>query len=107
MVNIVMMYVANDPNLDTVIEAMNGLLSIVFLADFTYRLFTADSKSGYFIRQFGWADLLASLPFPQVKILRVFRLVRVFRSPSRIRHHEHRSQPDRRPSRRTRCSRCC
>ena len=28
---------------------------------------------------FGWADLLASLPFQQVKILRVFRLVRVFR----------------------------
>ncbi len=78
-VNIVMTYVADDPNLDTVIEALNGLLSIVFLADFTYRLATAGSKSSYFFRQFGWADLLASLPFPQAKILRVFRLVRVFR----------------------------
>jgi voltage-gated potassium channel len=78
-VNIVMKYVAEDPNLETVIEAMNWLLSIIFLADFTYRLFTAESKSGYFFRQFGWADLLASLPFPQAKILRVFRLVRVFR----------------------------
>ncbi len=78
-VNVVMMYVAEDPNLDTVIEAMNWLLSIIFLADFAYRLFTAASKSGYFFRQFGWADLLASLPFPQAKILRVFRLVRVFR----------------------------
>ena len=58
---------------------MNVLLSVIFLADFTYRLLTAESKSRYFFRQFGWADLLASLPFEQVKILRVFRLVRVFR----------------------------
>ena len=79
MVNVLMMYVADDPNLDTVIEAMNWLLSIIFLADFTYRLSTAASRSGYFFREFGWADLLASLPFPQAKILRVFRLVRVFR----------------------------
>jgi voltage-gated potassium channel len=30
-------------------------------------------------RQFGWADLLASLPLPQLKILRIFRLLRVYR----------------------------
>jgi Ion transport protein len=78
-VNIVMMYVASDPNLNSVINAMNWLLSIIFLGDFTYRLFTAGSKSRYFFRQFGWADLLASLPFTELKILRVFRLVRVFR----------------------------
>ena len=42
-------------------------------------MFTAESKSAYFFRQFGWADLLASLPFEQAKILRIFRLVRVFR----------------------------
>jgi hypothetical protein len=78
-VNIVLLYAVDDPNLDTVLFAMNALLSVIFLADFTYRLFTAESKSRYFFRQFGWADLLASLPFEQVKILRVFRLVRVFR----------------------------
>lgn len=78
-VNILMIRVADDPNIETVIIAMNGLLSVVFLADFVYRLFTAESKFRYFFRQFGWADLLASLPLPEVKILRVFRLVRVFR----------------------------
>jgi voltage-gated potassium channel len=30
-------------------------------------------------RQFDWADLLASLPFPQVKMLTVFRLIGVTR----------------------------
>jgi hypothetical protein len=79
LVNIVLMYVVADRNLDTVILALNGLLSAIFLGDFTYRLVTAPSQSAYFFRQFGWADLLASLPFPQTKLLRVFRLVRVLR----------------------------
>jgi Ion transport protein len=78
-VNIALMFAVNDDGLDTVILAMNGLISGIFLADFTYRLLTADSKSGYFFRQFGWADLLASLPLPQVKVLRIFRLIRVVR----------------------------
>ena len=58
---------------------MNALLSVILLADFFYRLVTAPSRSGYFFRQFGWADLLASLPFQQTKILRLFRLVKVYR----------------------------
>src|SRR4051794_16418911 len=77
--NLVLLYAVADPNLDTVITALNWLFSAVFLADFTYRLFTAESKTRYFFPQFGWADLLASLPLPQAKILRVFRLVRVYR----------------------------
>jgi voltage-gated potassium channel len=77
--NIVLLYGVRDPNLDSVLNVMNGLLSFIFLGDFTYRLLTAESKSQYFFRQFGWADLLASLPFEQFKILRIFRLVRVFR----------------------------
>jgi hypothetical protein len=79
MLNVILLYVVADPNLDTVITALNWLLSVVFLADFIYRLFTAEAKARYFFRQFGWADLLASLPLPQAKVLRVFRLVRVFR----------------------------
>ena len=58
---------------------MNGILSGIFLIDFTYRLLTAESKAHYFFRMYGWADLLASIPVQQVKILRVFRLVRVIR----------------------------
>ena len=72
-VNIVLLYAVDDPNLDVVLSAMNWLLSLIFLIDFTFRLFTAESKSRYFFREFGWADLLASLPFEQAKILRIFR----------------------------------
>ena len=45
----------------------------------SYRLKTAPSKSDYFWRNWGWADLLASLPFQQTKILRLFRLIKVYR----------------------------
>ena len=77
--NMVMRYVVSDESLDTVLLAMNALLTVILFADFVYRITTAPSRSTYFFRQFGWADLLASLPLLELKVLRVFRLVRVFR----------------------------
>ena len=65
--------------MDTVVLVMNAFFMPIFLGDFLYRLFTAESRFGYFFRNFGWADLLSSLPFAQFKILRVFRLWRVIR----------------------------
>jgi voltage-gated potassium channel Kch len=78
--NIVLMYAyLQDGNMQNVLSVMNALLSGVFMADFVYRISTARLKSGYFFRQYGWADLLASLPIAQLKVLRLFRLVRVYR----------------------------
>lgn len=79
-VNLVLVYaIAGDTALELVLSVMNALFSAVFLGDFIYRISTAPSAARYFFRGFGWADLLASLPFPQFKILRLFRLLRVFR----------------------------
>ena len=78
-VNLVLLYVVQDKSLGTVLTVMNGLFSVIFLADFIYRITTAPSPGAYFLKHFGWADLLASMPLEQVKILRLFRLVRVFR----------------------------
>jgi len=78
-VNLILLVAISDQGLNTVLYAINAILSAIFLIDFLYRLSTAESKSAYFFRGFGWADLLASLPFQRVKILRIFRLVRVFR----------------------------
>ena len=78
--NLILVYaVVSDPGLQQILNVMNLLFSAIFLADFTYRIFTAPSAGAYFFKHFGWADLLASLPFPQAKVLRVFRLVRVAR----------------------------
>ncbi|WP_401000615.1 ion transporter [Agromyces sp. GXQ0307] len=78
-VNLVLMYALADDALDTVLQVMNALFSAIFLIDFVYRLATAPQRGAYFFRHFGWADLLASLPFAQLKILRLFRIVRVVR----------------------------
>ena len=78
--NLVLVYAfAADPALQLILSVMNALFSVIFLGDFIYRMSTAPSSARYFFRGFGWADLLASLPFPQLKILRVFRLLRVYR----------------------------
>jgi voltage-gated potassium channel len=78
-VNLVLLYAAQDESLDTVLRAMNALFSMIFIADFLFRIFTAPSAGAYFFKHFGWADLLASVPLAQFKILRVFRLARVYR----------------------------
>lgn len=78
--NLILIYTnRQDENLQNVLYIMNALLSAIFMGDFIYRISTTPSRSGYFFRQFGWADLLASLPLPQLKILRIFRLLRVYR----------------------------
>ncbi len=77
--NLVLAYVADDPGIQDVLEVMNWLLSGVLLVDFGYRFATAPSRRGYFFRGFGWADLFSSLPFAELKFLRIFRLLRVYR----------------------------
>lgn len=77
--NLFLIYFVRDPSLDVVLQFMNLLLSLVLFFDFLYRMRKAPSKGQYFWREFGWADLGASLPLPQLKILRVFRLIKVWR----------------------------
>ena len=78
-INLILLLVVQDPSLETVLGVMNAIMFPIFLGDFFYRFFTAPDRKAYFFRHFGWADLLSSLPFQQVKIFRVFRLWRVIR----------------------------
>lgn len=68
-----------DQTTKDVVRIMDGFITVLFMADFLYRLFTAESKTEYFFKNWGWADLLASLPVQQLKIFRVFRIIKVFR----------------------------
>jgi voltage-gated potassium channel Kch len=77
--NLILMMIVKDQDLDYVLQIMNAPITIIFFIDFLYRLKKAPSKSAYFWRNWGWADLLASLPFQQTKILRLFRLIKVYR----------------------------
>lgn len=77
--NMVLAVAIQSEAMTAVLLVIDAILSVVLLGDFLYRLSTAQSRSGYFFRGFGWADLLASLPFAQLKFLRIFRLMRVYR----------------------------
>jgi voltage-gated potassium channel len=60
-----------------VVVIFQTAITTIFVVDFCYRLFTAESKSQYFLREWGWADLLACIP--TLRILRFFRIFRVYR----------------------------
>jgi voltage-gated potassium channel len=66
----------NGPARDVVV-LMDAFITPIFFIDFLYRFLTASSKPGYFLRGWGWADLLACIPL--FRILRLFRVVRVVR----------------------------
>jgi len=74
--NWVFYFVPTDDHVDNLLLSMNMLLSFIFLADFLYRLFTAESKRRYFFRQYGWLDLLSSVPSQVAKIARLGRVIR-------------------------------
>ena len=84
LVNLVLLVVLPESSAKGVVRFMDVPISLIFLGDFAVRLHRAPSRSAYFFHHWGWADLLASLPFPQVKVMRVFRLFRVIRLLRRL-----------------------
>ncbi|HVP95044.1 MAG TPA: ion transporter [Methanoregulaceae archaeon] len=60
-----------------VINIIDIGLTVIFIADFSYRMITAKSRSYYFIRDWGWADLLACVPM--FRIFRFFRIVKAYK----------------------------
>ena len=58
---------------------MDSVFSLAFMGDFLNRLFRAPSKSTYFVRGKGWLDLLGSLPFPVLRLIRIIRIARAYR----------------------------
>ena len=76
--NLVFIYVPGiDQDTRNVVEIINVFPTIIFLFDFGYRLTTAHSRPYYFIRDWGWADLLACIPF--LRFLRLFRIFKAYR----------------------------
>lgn len=77
--NLGMLILLRDQSLSYILELVNFVLTSFFALDFLFRFFTAPSKKQYLIHGYGWADFLSSLPFSQTNILRLFRLIKVYR----------------------------
>lgn len=59
---------------DEVLAIVDALNAVILLGDFFLRLRASRDKKRYFFVQWGWLDLLGSLPFHP--LLRLFRIVR-------------------------------
>jgi voltage-gated potassium channel Kch len=82
LVNIVIFLGPFDGPTKEIAGIVDLLLSLILLADFFGRLWLAEPWQDYFFRRRGFLDLLGSLPFP---VVRVFRVVRVYRGVVRVR----------------------
>ncbi len=77
--NIILYFVFDAKPILYVIGTIDTLISFIFLVDFIRNLHRAKSKREYFFKGLGFADLLASIPLPQFKILRLLRIIKVFK----------------------------
>jgi voltage-gated potassium channel len=66
-----------DPDAVNVVYIINVVLTLLFIYDFGLRLATAPDRSSYFLRDYGWTDLLAIIP--TFRIFRVFRIYKAYR----------------------------
>jgi len=74
--NIVLLLLPMSGSATDVVLIIDIPLCIVFIADFVYRYRAADSKRGYMLRGGGWLDLIGSLPFPGLRIARIYRVIK-------------------------------
>ncbi|MGH9280482.1 MAG: ion transporter [Acidimicrobiales bacterium] len=77
-VNIVLSVVPLSDAIHEVIRLVDAIFCAIFLVDFTIRMRRAASKRQYFFHQRGWLDLLGSLPFPGLRVARLFRMAKVW-----------------------------
>ena len=78
-VNIFIIWFTPSQAMDQVLVVVNFSLSFLLMTDFLYRFFTSPSKKGYFFKEYGWLDLLGSLPFTGLQLFRLFRVIRIIR----------------------------
>jgi voltage-gated potassium channel Kch len=76
-VNLVLAIAPFSAAVHNVVLIVDGVLCLIFLADFFLRLTRAPQKRTYLIDERGWLDLLGSLPFPGLRLARLFRMARV------------------------------
>jgi len=76
-VNMALAVAPLSPAVHNVVLTIDGVLCLIFLADFFLRLTRASRKRTYLIDERGWLDFLGSLPFPGLRLARLFRMARV------------------------------
>lgn len=82
--NLILEFLPINQDVKTLLLTIDVGLTPIFLFDFLSRLFSAPSKVGYLFKGGGWLDFIGSLPFPGLRLARLFRMWRVYRGLRRI-----------------------
>lgn len=80
------------PEMDEMVDRVDSIICMIFLADFFYRFYRAPSKVRFM--RWGWIDLVSSIPMIDVfrsgriiRVIRVLRVLRAFRSVKILSHY--------------------
>ena len=80
------------PEISKILHLLDHMICMIFLFDFTYRFYKAESKLSYM--KWGWIDLLASIPAVDVlrtgrafRLIRLLRILRAFKSVHHLVNH--------------------
>src|SRR6266496_4021210 len=82
--NLIVEFLPIDQDVKTLLVTIDVALTPIFLFDFLSRLVSAPNKVGYLYKGGGWLDFIGSLPFPGLRLARLFRMWRVYRGLRRI-----------------------
>jgi len=83
--NLVYVIVLPQGEMAEIIRVVDVGLSLVLLLDFFRRGSIAPSRSSYFLRDYGWLDLIGSLPIQFLRVARLYRVITVSRSLQPVR----------------------
>jgi voltage-gated potassium channel len=79
LVNLVLIWLPVSQQMKDVVRVVDSGLCVIFLGDFLYRLLRAPGKRAYLVNEYGWLDFVGSLPYPGLRLARLFRVVRAGR----------------------------
>jgi voltage-gated potassium channel len=79
LLNILLIFAPFSDPVTNVVFIFDGVLCLIFLGDFLLRLKRAPEKRTYLIQGKGWLDFLGSLPFPGLRVARIFRVILIGR----------------------------
>ena len=73
-VNLLFLLLPIDQDVKNLAYIIDVGITPIFLFDFFRRLISAPSKRGYLIEGAGWLDFIGSLPFPVLRLARLYRM---------------------------------
>jgi hypothetical protein len=84
LINLVLLLSPIGSDANQVVFIVDRFIGLIFLFDFLLNLQSSKNRKEYFYRNFGWADMLAAVPFTSFNIFRIFRIFMLIRAIRRL-----------------------